>query len=152
MATSVVEFLDGKGAAELLVKINPSGSRRNELRELINVAPNTLTKRLNEGREAGLIETEAIYELGETGHQYVMTPKGARLRMVLEEKGVDDLYDQIAMYRAKLEEAIGETMAWTKDHPDELSDKKENVRILLYYQTDPWEFEASSTDDSERDT
>lgn len=151
MATSVVEFLDGKGAAELLVKIDPNGSRRNELRGLINVAPNPLTKRLNEGREAGVIETEAIDELGETGHKYVMTPKGARLRMVLEEEGMDDLYDQIETYRAQLEEAIDETKEWTKDHYDELSDKQENWRILAYYQTNPWDFEASSTDDSERD-
>jgi len=146
MATSVVEFLGEKGAAELLVKIDPNGSRRKELQELVNIAPNTLTKRLNEAREAGLIETQALGDPGETGHQYVMTPKGARLRLELEEEGVDKLYEQIAMYRAKLAGAVENTKEWTKDNDDKLANTRENRSILSYYQINPSEFDTSPSD------
>lgn len=151
MVTSVREFLDGKGAAELVVKIDPNGSRRHELREMLNIAPNTLSRRLTEGREAGVIRTEAL-DAPETGHKYVLTPKGARLRMQLEENDVDDLYEQLERYRGKLDEAIAETVKWTREHGDELADKQRNWSILNYYQTDPEDFQTTTADKSDRDT
>lgn len=139
MATSVAEFLDGKGAAELVVKIDPNGSRRFELKDMLDIAPNTLSARLDEGREAGVIETQAL-GAPKTGSKYVLTPKGARLRMQLEEEGVDDLYKQIEQYHAILHDTIKETKEWTRTHSDELDDDSRNWSILSYYQTDPKKF------------
>lgn len=152
MATSVAEFLGGKGAAELVVKINPNGSRRYELRDLINVAPNTLSDRLTEGREAGVIETQAL-DVPETGHMYVLTPKGARLRMQLVEERADDMYGRLDNYRTRLDESIALTQEWTRTHGNELSDKSRNWSILSYYQTDSSDFrKGSAENDPEQDT
>lgn len=150
MGMSVAEYLDEsgqrKGAVEVLVKIDPGGSRRKELGERVNIAPNTLSRRLLEARKAGLVTMSSPDDPEKTHNEYTLTPKGARVRHELEEREVDKIYSLLDTYLERVAKRIEETREWAKEHPDELVDTRSNYNILDYYQTEPADFTRKRSD------
>jgi len=79
VSKSAKDFFDKKGAVELFVFLGESPKRFSELEQKVSISTATLSNRLIEGREAGLIaekldsQTEGaskkIYELSDTGQE-----------------------------------------------------------------------------------
>lgn len=94
MPISRREYLHQKGAIELLCEISTGGSQFEELLEAVSVSRPTLSTRLEQGRDVGLIDREAVTGDRGTTHTHVLTPKGATIRIRLFEVGVESSYKQ----------------------------------------------------------
>lgn len=87
MPYSIDEYLSLKGAVELICEIDPYGSRFDDLVAELPISRPTVSNRLAEGREASILEVEAISGEQGTTHKHVLTEKGALVRLELEKNG-----------------------------------------------------------------
>jgi DNA-binding HxlR family transcriptional regulator len=78
MTTSIAAFLRRKGGIELLCVMNRdySSGRFTDLDEEINVSHTTLSKRLGEAQDIGLIDVAVNHNPGATGTVYHITDLG----------------------------------------------------------------------------
>lgn len=136
MADEVIEYLGEKVAAELLSTIDGGGSQFGELEDALGVSSTTLSKRITQGEELGLIDTEAV--TGEQGrtHVYVLTPKGARVRFMLEQTGAAKTYRLLQTYRSRVEDEVAEVEEELEKLGDDLDDKQENYQYLSHHRRD----------------
>jgi len=133
MSSRLVEFLASQsGAVEILSSIDVDGTRFGELVDRVAVSRTTVSNRLHEAKELGLVTQEAITDERGTTHKWVLTGKGARLRQVLESEGVVKHYDLIQMYRQNIEESMEDVLEQVEELAEEedLDDKVENEQAL----------------------
>lgn len=69
----IKEFLQRKGALEILEVIGSDGSRWTEMEETVGVSSATLDERLERGLTLDLFETESRNESGSIGTYYILT-------------------------------------------------------------------------------
>lgn len=136
MADEVIEYLGEKGADELLSTIDGDGSQFGELEDVLEISSTTLSKRIAQGEELGLIGTEAV--TGEQGrtHVYVLTPKGARVRFMLEQTGAAKTYRLLQTHRARVEDEVAEVKEALEELNDDLDDKQENYQYFSHHRQD----------------
>lgn len=92
MPLSTEEYLQKKGAIELICEIDSAGSRFGEILEEIPIARPTLSDRLAEGREAFLLDREILSAEKDTVHVHILTSEGAQLRLFFDDNGVTKDY------------------------------------------------------------
>jgi len=95
MIREVQEYISRKGALQVLCEIDPHGSRFEEFVDAVTVSRPTLTNRLQEGQGISLLEVEAVHGERGTTHEYVLTPKGAVLRIWLDDMGMTRDYENM---------------------------------------------------------
>jgi len=137
MTLTVSEFLTGKGAVELLCEIDPNGSHYSDLDDRLWISHQTLINRLSEGVEASLLQRELTSTDQGTSHKYVLSPKGATFRRVLEESATVIAYHQFKQSRVRLEEKKQEMRDWAQTElPKFNEDQHErHLELLQNYQT-----------------
>lgn len=111
MPISIDEYLSLKGSVELLCEIDPHGSRFEALLAELPISRPTLTNRLAQGREASLFDREAVSGERGTTHTHVLSPKGATLRLWLDDSGVTADYEHYKAARKRFREQA----EWTRD-------------------------------------
>lgn len=134
MPISPTEFIGKKGAIEVLCEINPAGSRFQELTEGVSISRPTLSNRLAEGREASLLDTEAVAGKRGTTHRHVLTPRGATVRMLLFEQNVESSYKQYRTARLQFEKNKDKFREFLRQNTPNLSleeQNHENYQTLL---------------------
>jgi len=57
MVKAISGYLERSGSIGILVHLEKDSKRFNELKEIVGVSPSTLSKRLDKGRELGVITT-----------------------------------------------------------------------------------------------
>lgn len=120
MDEEVIEYVGRTGAAEVLSLIEPvEGARWSELVEKAETSHQTVTDRLGEGQELGLIGTETVQGERGTSHAYVLRPKGGFVRYVLEAESVPRTYSLIRAYRERVAEQISDTQDVLREREDE---------------------------------
>ena len=124
MIEEVVDYIDDKdGGAELLCMIDPiDGTRWKTFVEKADVSHETVSKRLTEGVELGLLEKEAISGERGTSHAYVLTSKGGFVRYLLEESGAAGTYSLIQAYQERVEQEVDEAAEMLEEREDEFDD------------------------------
>lgn len=133
MGISASDFLNRKGAIELFCELSPHGSRWTELDNEIMASHSTVTDRIEEAQELGLITHELIDRSGESVNVYTPTNRGARFMLALETQGVAETYRHLKETRQKYEEQTEKIREWVLDNPGEFkSDDPEALKTLRY--------------------
>jgi len=117
--TSLSDYLEAKGAVELLCEIEPDGSQFTRLVEESTVSRSTVSTRLQEGEELGLYERHEIEGRG-TSHAYQLTETGARLRIYLDHTGLTERYRTIKALRQQFDEGVEELTRWARESKEKL--------------------------------
>jgi len=97
MPDSLSEFCNSRGGLGLLILLDSDAKRFTDLRELLHISQSTLTRRLAQARDLGLITPEI--DEGETSvdDQYRITERGAFIVKKAEE------VDLVHTYRTMLD-------------------------------------------------
>jgi len=130
--TTVSDYLERKGAIELLCEIEPNGSQFSQLVGGVEITRNTVSSRLQEGEELGLIEKQDIQGRG-TDHAYRLTQAGAKLRLYLDHTGITEQYRIIKQLRRDFNERAGELIRWAEENETELEPPVEEDTHLQHF-------------------
>lgn len=100
----IVDYLESKGAIEILAEIGEeSACRHFHLRHRINLSSSTLSNRLKEGVQSGLLEqTLMTTPDGQKEKGYKLTEKGKKIFEMIEGTELSEMYRE----RKRLEDSI----------------------------------------------
>lgn len=107
MSLSIEDYLFKDSAINVLCELDPEGSRLVELDERCPTSRSTIAEVLKQGEDLGLLEQYAITgPEGQLGWRF--TPKGATLRLVLEDTGAKGAYEDCKSAKARYEKHVGQ--------------------------------------------
>ncbi|MFC7142737.1 winged helix-turn-helix transcriptional regulator [Halosimplex aquaticum] len=126
MVKAISGYLDRSGSIGILVNLKNDSKRFNELKELVGVSPSTLTKRLDEGQELGVITTRLgkdEYERDQRAvhHEYMITERGLVVLDQIEKFDIMYRYRQLREAEQQLDEGLDEMHEWIEDNSDQLA-------------------------------
>lgn len=126
------EYLDKKGTIALYCKIKPTGSQFTELLGEVPISRRILEDRLENGMEMGLLEKESVKRPG-TSHIYVLTERGARFRVLLNQWGLTEKYHLLKSLQQSFDEQSERFQTWFEKDESRLEEplKVENTREFL---------------------
>lgn len=113
------EYLERKGVVELFCEIDPAGSQFAHLADELGLSRTTLSKRLQEGEELGLLETVEAEGRG-TSHAYVLSEAGAEIRVYLNQRGMTEKHRQLKRLREEFDTQCNEVLSWVARREDDL--------------------------------
>jgi len=93
MGNQIEDFFSRQGSIGLILAIGIDGARFNEITEQVVVSHDTLSTRIDEARNMGLINTEGITEVG-TSFTNRLTDSGEICYIQMIELGVDEAYTE----------------------------------------------------------
>jgi len=143
MAEEVIDYLGRDGGAELLSTVDPDGSRFGELEQKVVVSHTTLSNRIAEAREIGLLETDAVQTDRGSKPIHRLTPKGARVRYILEHTGAAQTYTLLQKYDKQVDNEVAEVKEELAEMGDDLENKSANYQYLSYLRGNPPELHRS---------
>jgi len=112
----VSDFLDKKGAVEMIAFIDTSGKRDFEIKETLRVSDPTVDKRKREAAELGLIYSESTRESGQSFEsKFYLTTFGVRLREKMKSTGLLEEYLLFQRVRQDFNESREEFVEWASD-------------------------------------
>lgn len=147
MPLSIDEYLENDGAVEDLCAIQPGGSRFTELEAAVSISKPTLSRRLAEGREAGLFEVDAISGEQGSNTQHRLSHKGGILWMKLQTLSVMESYHRYTESRKEFNEKVEQIQAWVANNSEKLDDPQlgfDELFSAIHADTNPlpdWESE-----------
>lgn len=107
MSLSIEDYLFKDSAINVLCELDPEGSRFVELDERCPTSRSTIGEVLEQGQMLGLLEQYAITgSEGRLGWRF--TPKGATVRLVLEDMGAKGAYQDYKSAKARYEKHVGQ--------------------------------------------
>lgn len=106
MPLTVEDFLSRRGAVEVLCELDPHGTQFGELLCEVSISRPTLANRLAEGQEVELLGRKAVSGERGTTHIHVFAPKGATLRLWLDDSGVTAIYERYKEARKQFENQV----------------------------------------------
>lgn len=107
MSLSIEDYLFKDSAINVLCELDPEGSRLDELDERCPTSRSTISEVLEQGRMLGFFEKYAVTgPEGRLGWRF--TPKGATLRLVLEDTGAKGAYQDYKSAKARYEKHVGQ--------------------------------------------
>ncbi|APX98504.1 winged helix-turn-helix transcriptional regulator [Natronorubrum daqingense] len=159
MVKQISGYLEMSGAIGLLVHLKYESRRFNELKDLVGVSPSTLTTRLNEGRDLGLITTrigEDEYDLDQRSihHEYMITDRGELVLEKMDEFEVTYAYKQLREAEQKLVEGRENLRVWIEDNEDEIAQAEDEHSTRDKYGedvTEPAEVDGDYSEFMEKD-
>lgn len=149
MTGPISEYLGEKGSIEILATIEPDGTRFKELKQTVGVSHGTISTRLAQGDELGLLEREAMQGERGTTHKWVLAPKGAVLRHRLQITGVVKTYELLQDLRQQVEAHNEEFKEWVQEMEanGELDDEQRNDSIHHKWRKEFGIYEDRTTDE-----
>lgn len=127
---AVADFLERKGAIGLLSTANRSGRRFRYLEEHVDVSTATLSKRLKEAEQIGLVKLHAKRIDNRVRNVYYLSPLGEALHYEMHQAGIVQLYRDIQQKKNKLNEQKQNLIEWSSD-TERLMDQYETLTELV---------------------
>ena len=129
MSLSIEDYLFKDSAINVLCELDPEGSRLLELDERMPTSKSTISEVLEQGRMLGLFEKYAITgPEGRLGWRF--TPKGATLRLVLEDMGAKGAYKDYKSAKARYEKHVSQARHRMFENIDGLENEEANENSL----------------------
>lgn len=123
MPESISEFLEKRGAMGILVQLSTEGSQRfTDLDNALFISTATLTKRLGEARELGLVTPGMDPKETSVDDEYRITDRGKLLSRRMERQGMLHRYRTILDYRRQIEREMADLQAWIAEHQDDFAE------------------------------
>lgn len=130
MVKAISGYLERSGSIGILVNLKSDSKRFNELKDLVGVSPSTLSKRLEEGRELGVITTRLGQDEFERDqravhHEYMITDRGLLVLSKMDEFDVIFAYRKLREAEQRLDEGIENMHEWIAEDSDRIARAKE---------------------------
>lgn len=125
MPQRISNFLTATGGTGLLVTLYNSNYTFSELLESVDASSSTLSSRLTEAEDIGLITTETGERDGNRATEYQLTGLGYLLAMQLHRQGVVKHYRELIHHKAGVEEGRERVAEWIDENEQQ---------ILTYHQ------------------
>jgi DNA-binding HxlR family transcriptional regulator len=93
MTNQIAEFFKRDGAIGLILAIGPENARFKKIASQVAVSHDTVSNRVEEARNMGLIKAEAVSDIG-TSFTNKLTPAGEICYWGMVELGLDDVYTE----------------------------------------------------------
>lgn len=111
MAETLSDYFQRRGSLGVLIVLKSEPNRFTDLSDTLHISDSTLTERLGEARDLGLITPEINEEESSVSGQYRITERGQYVAQKLEKIGIEhayltflDMYDDIEDGRENLVE------------------------------------------------
>ena len=110
----IQRFLNRKAALEEITAIGQGQQLFKEISSQVSVSPGTLSNRLEEGREAGVIEQVLVEdeEAGKSKAGYGLTGPGDRIYELIEKEDLPGLLEKKRKLDEKVEHKIDRVKDW----------------------------------------
>lgn len=115
---AICEFLQQECAIGILVRLDANdGMRNGELHDKVHISSTTLSKRLNEGLDAGLVTITRHPDDHGNAKRYQLTTGGERVIRRMERLEMVDLYPEFFAVNQELDEKTEELVNWIQESP-----------------------------------
>lgn len=112
MVETVQEFIGARGGVGVLILLSTGPMRFNELADELPVSTSTLDKRLDEGRDLGLVTTKWQEDKKPHEFQYWITERGKFLVRKMERVGMVHPYLTMIDLQSQVKNGKGEIQSW----------------------------------------
>lgn len=117
MGDELRQFFTKDGSIGLIVAIGHDGARFKDIEERVVVSHDTVSRRMDEARALGLINTEAASDVGTT-FRNTLTPAGEVCYLGLVELGIDEIHQEYV-------EIVGQYQSASREYTEKVSNKEE---------------------------
>jgi DNA-binding HxlR family transcriptional regulator len=117
MPTSLHKFLESKGGVGLLAVLQNRGKTYSEIEPDLIITSSTISTRLDDATELGLIEIIPARRHGRTLDEYHLTDFGEAVVKELAMRGVISNYRDMRTHYQSMEEKLDEFITWFHDNP-----------------------------------
>lgn len=144
MPDTLSDYFTGRGSIGLLIVLKGGPHRFTDLENTLHISTSTLTQRLGEARDFGLIVPEIDEKETSVDDQYRLTERGQFIVSKLERLDVVHAYRTMLDMHETVETGRGELVDW-------VTDEEVQEEIARRSETDPYvdPFEHNVTDDGE---
>lgn len=112
MADTVREFCNSRGGLGVLILLYSDAQRFTDLADLLHISDSTLTYRLAEARDLGLVTPEIDEQETSVGDQYRLSERGALIVKKLEQFGVVHAYRTMLDMHQQVEDGRSDLDEW----------------------------------------
>lgn len=124
---------------ELMCELASSETRFSELDEKLYISHTTLTKRLGEAEDIGLIETRQVKGDRRRTHEYSPTDRAVLFMRKLKLQGVLERYQLYKESRIRFEEEADKIVEWAEENPDKIPESDEESHSERINRLSPFE-------------
>jgi DNA-binding HxlR family transcriptional regulator len=144
-----MEYFAKKGAVDVLAELSSEPKMFGELQREVNVSSATLSKRLDEAQEIGLIKKTTIEPPGgEMTVGYRLSLLGFVIYKLIEREGLMSLIEKKNRLESEIEEIQTKLRDSTEDILDEVDDtdinSEEDMNKMITILEDKWDTERES--------
>jgi len=112
MADTLSEYFQRRGSLGVLIVLKGGPHRFTDLAEALHISDSTLTARLGEARDFGLITPEIDEQETSVGDQYRITERGQYVVRKMEQLEMEHAYRTMLDMHAQVENGRGELIKW----------------------------------------
>lgn len=128
MVDSIEEYFGNKTAIEVFCVLDGLGKRFKEIAEDTRVSPTTVSNRLEEAKELGLVAQLPAEDPQYKKQAYILTERGWQIRSImLDEFHLPGIYAELRQLEHEFEGAIDAFQEDLKDEVDELQESSTEV-------------------------
>jgi DNA-binding HxlR family transcriptional regulator len=125
MSLEESDFFSLMGTIELVCELGEDGSRFSELEEELSfvMSHQTLITRIEQGKEAGIIESRTVSEGSSTSHKYFLTDIGSAYLDFLTNIGLESLYQDVKQVYKEFNPRREKAQRFLSEYPIHMYDK-----------------------------
>jgi DNA-binding HxlR family transcriptional regulator len=109
------EFLQKTGAINLLCVVGRWGAHRSDIDRMVDAAPATVTKRLEEAIDLGLVRHKTEWEYDQARSVYSSTYEGRKLLKEMNELDICEAQSKIREARTRKEQQVEKLISRYED-------------------------------------
>jgi DNA-binding MarR family transcriptional regulator len=114
--TDLISFLKKDGGMGVLLAVDKEkGTIHKEFHDSLHISRATVTDRITQADELGLIEISRLPDDHGNAKRYVLTQMGRTIRVALESMGVDETYERYLELDRELENSTDEMIQWMNE-------------------------------------
>lgn len=117
MGTNLGEFLKSKGGVGLLAVLQNRGRTYSEIEPDVIITSSTISTRLDDAVEIGLVDVRRARRHGRTLNEYYLTDFGEEVVEDLARRGIVSNYRDMRTHYQAMEEKTDEFIDWFHDNP-----------------------------------
>jgi DNA-binding HxlR family transcriptional regulator len=115
MPDTVSEYLASRGGLGVLVVLRTEAKRFTDLQDTLHISESTLTKRLGEARDLGLVTPEIDEQETSVGDRYRISERGQYVVAKAERLDIVHAYQTMLDMHAAVEDGRKELVEWVGD-------------------------------------
>lgn len=128
MADDFIEYFENDTAIEVFCALDSAGKRYMEIKDEVRVSTSTMTCRLNEAKELGLVTQLPAEDPQYKDQAYILTERGRQIRLLmLEGFHLPALYTELCKLEHEFDGAVEAFREKLEDEADAISEYSTDI-------------------------